>query len=247
MESLPNHPTMADSAVKDLIGKSQDGDTQARDCLVESNLRLVKSIVNRFLTRGFDEEDLFQVGCIGLVKAIDGFDLSYDVRFSTYAVPKIIGEIKRFMRESSSLKISRPLKELASRAIACKDEMATELGRAPSISELAERLQTTSEELVAALDAVAPIGSLQQVVYSGDDDQLLLEDQLSVFADYSQMVELKDALEALDPLSRKLVLMRYFAENSQTEVAASLGISQAQVSRIEKRILEELRGAVENG
>ena len=225
---------------RDLILRSQNGDLEARSILVEQNLPLVVSIVRRFTHRGFEYDDLFQVGSLGLLKAIQDFDLRYDVRFSTYAVPKIIGEIKRYIRESSILHISRPIRELASRAISTKDQLANDLGRSPTISELAAYLNISREELVTALDAVAPVQYLQETIYQGDGDALELGDILST-EDNEQYILLKNALRNLEPQSRRIVLLRYFAEKSQTEVAQALGISQAQVSRIEQRIVRELR------
>lgn len=212
----------------------------ARTQLVEENLPLVRSIVKRFLNRGFEYDDLFQVGALGLLKAILGFDLSYDVQFSTYAVPKIIGEIKRYMREDSPIHISRSLRELASIAIAAKDKLHNQLGRSPTVQELAQHLQVSVEELVSALDAVSPIRSLQEVVVEGDDEEVRLENILPAPANEERLA-LRRALESLEPSERKVILLRYFAEKSQTEVARLLGISQAQVSRIEKRIVAQLR------
>lgn len=212
----------------------------ARTQLVEENLPLVRSIVKRFLNRGFEYDDLFQVGALGLLKAILGFDLSYDVQFSTYAVPKIIGEIKRYMREDSPIHISRSLRELASIAIAAKDKLHNQLGRSPTVQELAQHLQVSVEELVSALDAVSPIRSLQEVVAEGDHEEVRLENILPAPANEERLA-LRRALESLEPSERKVILLRYFAEKSQTEVARLLGISQAQVSRIEKRIVAQLR------
>lgn len=212
----------------------------ARTQLVEENLPLVRSIVKRFLNRGFEYDDLFQVGALGLLKAILGFDLSYDVQFSTYAVPKIIGEIKRYMREDFPIHISRSLRELASIAIAAKDKLHNQLGRSPTVQELAQHLQVSVEELVSALDAVSPIRSLQEVVVEGDDEEVRLENILPAPANEERLA-LRRALESLEPSERKVILLRYFAEKSQTEVARLLGISQAQVSRIEKRIVAQLR------
>lgn len=225
---------------RELIRLAQGGDMDARTQLVEENLPLVRSIVKRFLNRGFEYDDLFQVGALGLLKAILGFDLSYDVQFSTYAVPKIIGEIKRYMREDSPIHISRSLRELASIAIAAKDKLHNQLGRSPTVQELAQHLQVSVEELVSALDAVSPIRSLQEVVAEGDDEEVRLENILPAPANEERLA-LRRALESLEPSERKVILLRYFAEKSQTEVARLLGISQAQVSRIEKRIVAQLR------
>ncbi len=237
---IPDHPLLSDGETKELLQAAHAGDTQARSRLIESNLRLVLSIINRFQNRGFEMEDLFQVGSIGLVKSIDQFDLSYQVRFSTYAVPKIIGEIKRYIRESSTLHISRSLRELASKAIEAKDRLTDSLGRVPTINEIASKLGVEREDIVSALDSVSPIHSLQQVVYEDDGHPIMLEDQLAASAD-NMSFYLRDILSSLDFDERRIVLLRYFAENSQTQVATLLGISQAQVSRIEKRVLAQIR------
>lgn len=239
--SLPERQPLPDSQIKDLIRQAQTGDEQARQELIETNLRLVMSIIGRFRHRGFDMEDLFQVGSIGLVKAIDQFNLEFDVRFSTYAVPKIIGEIKRYIRESSPIRVSRSLKELASKAIQAKDELTARLGRSPTVSELAEHLEIAKEQLVTALDAVAPVQSLHQVIHEDEGTPVLLEDQIAVQDNYQPEMLLKEVIKQLDPEERRLLMLRYFAEKSQSEVAATLGISQAQVSRIEKRILQQIR------
>ncbi len=237
---LPDHEILAHKEVRKLLYQAQIGDKQAREKLIECNLRLVAGIIRRFDRRGIEMEDLFQIGCIGLVKAIDDFDLSYDVKFSTYAVPKIIGEVKKYMRESGPLRVSRSLKQLASRGIAVKDDLAAKLGRTPIISEIAGELGVTSEELTAALDAVSPVISLQEIIYDDNGSPISLADQMQVTIEDSSFY-LKDILNSLDEEERRLLLLRYFAEKSQIEVAAEFGISQAQVSRIETRILRELR------
>lgn len=237
---LPDHEILAHEEVRKLLYQAQIGDKQAREKLIECNLRLVAGIIRRFDRRGIEMEDLFQIGCIGLVKAIDDFDLSYDVKFSTYAVPKIIGEVKKYMRESGPLRVSRSLKQLASRGIAVKDDLAAKLGRTPIISEIAGELGVTSEELTAALDAVSPVISLQEIIYDDNGSPISLADQMQVTIEDSSFY-LKDILNSLDEEERRLLLLRYFAEKSQIEVAAEFGISQAQVSRIETRILRELR------
>lgn len=238
---LPGNTRMADAEIKEKIAQAQKGNKEVRDFLIQNNLRLVMSVVRRFNSRGFDLDDLFQIGCIGLVKAIDDFNLEYDVRFSTYAVPKIIGEIKRYIRETSStLRVSRSLKSLAVKAIECKDQLSNELGRMPTIAEISERVGSTREEVVAALDAVTPVQSIQEVIYESDGEPLLLADQL-VDSAQDHSLYLREALAELDPEERKLVMLRYFAEKSQMEVAVALGISQPQVSRMEKRILQIMR------
>lgn len=240
---LPKRIVFTDEQLRDLIRRSQTGDQLARDTLIEGNLRLVASVVSRFQNRGFEMDDLFQIGCIGLVKAIDGFDLNYNVKFSTYAVPKIIGEVKRHIRESGPIHVSRSLKQLASKGIACKDQLATELGRPPLISEIAEKIGVSNEELVSALESVSPVISLHQPVHEDEGKEILLEDQLSS-PDQDSSFYLKDLLTRIGEDERRLLLLRFFAEKSQTEVASELGISQAQVSRLEKRILGELRNKI---
>lgn len=211
------YPVLPDQEVRNLLVKAQSGDELARQRLVECNLRLVRSITTRFAHRGVEMDDLFQIGCIGLVKAIDGFDLGFDVRFSTYAVPKIIGEIKRYLRESTPIKVSRSLRELASRAAALKDTMADELGRPPMIGEIAAKLGVAREELTAALGAVAPVLSLQQAVHDQEGERIVLEDQVAGEPD-ADSIYLKDVLQTLDPDERRLLLLRYFAEKAKLKL-----------------------------
>lgn len=225
---------------RELIRRSQEGDLEARSRLVEENLPLVKSIAARFVQRGIDYEDLVQIGSIGLLKAVRDFDLNYDVRFSTYAVPKIMGEIKQQLRRVSPLRVARSLRQLASQAISAKDVLSVELGRTPTIKEIADRLGAPVEEVVAALEAVQPITSLQTAIDPGEDDSLELGDFIASPTNEDHFM-LKQALESLEPLERKIILLRYFAEKSQTEIAEELGVSQAQISRIEARIVRRLR------
>ncbi|HHY09072.1 MAG TPA: sigma-70 family RNA polymerase sigma factor [Firmicutes bacterium] len=222
-----------------LIARSQAGDGKALNRLVEENLPLVFSIVRRFLNRGIEYEDLVQIGSLGLVKAIKDFDLSYDVRFSTYAVPKIMGEIKQQLRKTSPVKVARSLRRLASEIISAKDQLTQKWGRAPTISELAEHLQIAAEEVVTALEAVAPVFYLQEKV-AGEEERPEFQELLAVNPDQERFL-LKQALQKLAAEDRRLILLRYFAEKSQVEVAKTLGISQAQVSRIEARIVRQLR------
>lgn len=226
--------------IRSLIAKSQKGDFQARSQLVEDNLPLVHSIARRFLERGLDYEDLVQIGSLGLLKAINDFDLSYEVRFSTYAVPKIMGEIKQHLRRTSTLQVARSMKKLASDALHVKDALGQSLGRNPTISEIAAQLEVEPEEVVCALDAVSPVYSLQTRVTSGDDDTPEFQDFVATHFNHDRFM-LKQALEGLAPDERQLILLRYFAEKSQSEVAKELGISQAQISRKEARIIRQLR------
>ncbi|MDI9439358.1 MAG: SigB/SigF/SigG family RNA polymerase sigma factor [Limnochordia bacterium] len=222
-----------------LIALSQQGDLQARSKLVEENLPLVHNIARRFVERGAEFEDLVQVGCLGLLKAILDFDLNFDVQFSTYAVPKIMGEIRQHLRSAQPMRVARSLKKLASDALRAQDCLAQSLGRRPTISEIASELNTSPEEVVCALEAVAPVYSLHSTLGS-DDDSLALEDVVAV-PDSHEHFMLRQALQKLEPEERRLIILRYFAEKSQSQVAEELGTSQAQISRMEARIMRQLR------
>lgn len=223
-----------------LISQSQQGDLTARNELVEANLALVRSVARRFLDRGLEYEDLVQIGALGLLKAIQDFNLDFEVRFSTYAVPKIMGEIKQHLRRASTLQVSRSMKRLASEAITAKDHLGQTLGRTPTISEIAAHLAVDREEVVTALDAVAPVYSLQAPLSGSEGDSTEFQDFLVSTADQEHFL-LKRALEKLEPQEQQVILLRYFAERSQIEVAQILGISQAQISRMEARIIRQLR------
>lgn len=239
----PSQVKLSDEQVKDLIAQSQNGDNEAREKLVISNQRLVWSVVQRFLNRGYEPDDLFQIGCIGLMKAIDKFDLSYDVRFSTYAVPMIIGEIQRFLRDDSTVKISRSLKETARNIRRVRDELSKKLGRQPHINEVAEAMGMEPAEVVFAQEAVRQPSSIHETVFENDGDPIYLMDQI---ADDSQdrwfdKLSLHDALAKLPERERLIVFLRFFRDKTQAEVADVLGISQVQVSRLEKKILQTIR------
>ncbi len=229
-----------------LIEKAHQGDKDARDTIVSENMGLVWSIVKRFLNRGVDMEDLFQIGCIGLLKAVDKFDLSYQVKFSTYAVPMIAGEMKRFLRDDGMIKVSRALKETAYKAYAKREQMEKKLGREPSLRELSEELAVEEEELVEALDAGAQIESLQQTIYhsEGTDIELMdkLEEETGVQEKILDRMMLKEALGGLEARERELIYKRYFQDMTQTAIARDMGMTQVQVSRMEKKILKNMRG-----
>ena len=224
------------------ISRSKQGDEKAREYVVEKNIGLVWSIVRKFLNRGHEADDLFQSGSIGLIKAIEKFDESFGVKFSTYAVPMIMGEIKRHIRDDGIIKVSRSLKELSVRARAASDRLSKELCREPSVSEIAEAVGTTSEELVMALDASATPESLNAVV---TDDGKELQSVVPCKTDMEQGVvnslAVKEALGELDVRERQIIVMRYFRDKTQSQIAKMLGISQVQVSRIEKRVLKRMR------
>lgn len=228
-----------------LIQQSHEGDEEARARLVEENTGLVWCIVKRFYNRGAEAEDLFQVGSIGLLKAIDKFDMTYDVKFSTYAVPMISGEIKRFLRDDGMIKVSRSLKELAYKAYLCRERLQEKLGREPTMNEIAEDLEVDREELVMALDASGDIESLHKPIYQKEGQEIRLMDKLPEKEDEEDKILnhmlLKQLLEYLDKDERQLIYLRYFANQTQSQVGQELGISQVQVSRLEKRILSRMR------
>ncbi|MGU3470368.1 RNA polymerase sporulation sigma factor SigF [Paenibacillus sp. D51F] len=239
-------PYLDDSEVKRLIALSQSGDSLARDTLARCNIRLVWSVVQRFINRGYEPEDLFQIGCIGLLKSVDKFDLSYDVKFSTYAVPMIIGEIQRFLRDDGTLKVSRSLKETANKVRKAKDELSKTLGRLPTISEVAGFLGITPEDVVFAQEANKPPTSIHETVFENDGDPITLMDQI---ADESgerwfDRLALNEAIGGLTERERLIVYLRYYRDQTQSEVAGRLGISQVQVSRLEKKILQSIKDQI---
>ncbi|MDO4679437.1 MAG: SigF/SigG family RNA polymerase sporulation sigma factor [Blautia sp.] len=229
-----------------LIGRSHQGDKEARDTLFEENTGLIYSVAKRFLGRGVDMEDLFQIGSIGLLKAVDHFDLSFDVRFSTYAVPMIAGEIKRYLRDDGLLKVSRSLKENCARIYQLREELERTLDREPTLEELAGECGMSMEELVLAMESGAEVESLHKTIYQGEGNEISLMDKLPEKVNGQEVlldrILLEEILGSLDARERRLIYMRYFQEKTQTEIAGELGISQVQVSRLEKRILKNLRG-----
>lgn len=233
---------LTDDQVKDYIFKSQQGDKAARDILVEKNIRLVWSVVQRFINRGYDPDDLFQIGSIGLIKSIDKFDLSYDVRFSTYAVPMIIGEIQRFIRDDGSVKVSRSLKEMGNKIRRKRDELTKELDRSPTVNEIAEALEITPEEVVHAQEAAKSPHSIHETVFENDGDPITLLDQIADDdSKWFDTLTLQESIRGLNERERLIVYLRYYKDQTQTEVADRLGISQVQVSRLEKKILYEMK------
>jgi RNA polymerase sporulation-specific sigma factor len=225
---------------------AKSGDKLAQTVLVENNIGLVWSIVRRFQNRGHETEDLFQIGSIGLIKAINKFDPTFDVRFSTYAVPMIIGEIKRFLRDDGIIKVSRSLKETSNKARITKEVMTRELGREPTIGEIAQRLELSMEELVMAVEASYSPESLFNPLNEGDNSPLMLIDKLNDQCnedetDIIDKIALKQVLDTLKPREKQIIVLRYFKEKTQVQIANMLGISQVQVSRIEKKILEDIR------
>jgi RNA polymerase sporulation-specific sigma factor len=233
---------LSDNEVKSLIEKSQSGDTEARNKLVEWNTRLVWSVVQRFLNRGYESDDLFQIGCIGLLKCIDKFDLSYNVKFSTYAVPMIIGEIQRFLRDDGEVKVSRRLKETAGKMRREREQFTAQFGHPPTIAELVERLDITMEEALMAQESARKPASIYETVYENEGEPITLLDQLAApDVKWFDALVLKEAVEKLNERERLIIYLRYYKDCTQAETAARLGISQVQVSRLEKQIIRSMR------
>ena len=228
-----------------LIEMAHNGDKAARERLVMDNVGLVWSIVRRFTGRGCETEDLFQIGSIGLIKAIDKFDTAYEVRFSTYAVPMIAGEIKRFLRDDGMIKVSRSIKEMGVRVAAARETLSGLLGRDPTVDELADRLGVSREEVAASLEAGSQVESLYAPSGSGDDNNLTLLDRVAeereAHEELLDRMVLGQLLMALDRQQREIIIRRYFYNQTQTQIAKLLGISQVQVSRMERKILKEMR------
>lgn len=227
-----------------LIQQMQQGDHYAREKLVQGNLRLVLSVVQRFAGRGENPDDLFQVGCIGLIKSIDNFDLSQNVRFSTYAVPMIIGEIRRYLRDNNAIRISRSMRDIAYRAMQAKEQLLSEQQREPTIEEIARRLDLPREEVVMALEAIVDPVSLYEPLYNDSGDTLSVLDQVGDHDDdrnWLEEIALKDAIAALSPREKRILHLRFMQGLTQVEVSGKIGISQAQVSRLEKGALDKIK------
>lgn len=230
---------------RQLLIQAVQGDKEARERLVTDNIGLVYSVARRFLNRGYELEDLFQIGCIGLIKSIDKFDITYDVKFSTYAVPMITGEIKRFLRDDGMIKVSRTLKENAMKIRQAQEKFIYENGREPTLMEVSEVTELTKEEIVEALDANVEVDSIYRTIYQseGSDIQLLdrLEEKQNENEHVLNKMTIGALMEQLEDREREIILLRYFEEKTQTEIAKLLGVSQVQISRIEKKVLAKLR------
>lgn len=229
----------------DLIQLARDGNKEALDRLIQMNLPLVSSISKKFLNRGYDYEDIFQIGSIGLVKAVNNFDSKFNVKFSTYAVPMIIGEIKRFLRDDGIIKVSRNIKNIARKLHYDKEALTRKLDRVPTVEELSEFSGINKEEIIMATESVYGLQYLYDTIHQDDGSPVLLIDKLSENADEDgELVDklaLKEALKNLDVKSRQIIMLRYFKDKTQIQVAKMLGISQVQVSRIEKKVLKQMR------
>ncbi|RSL34616.1 RNA polymerase sporulation sigma factor SigF [Salibacterium salarium] len=240
---LKKQQPLQDDKVRELIKDSQNGDKTARDEIVNKNTRLVWSVVQRFINRGYEAEDLFQIGVIGLIKSIDKFDLSYEVKFSTYAVPMIIGEIQRFIRDDGTVKVSRSLKELNNKIRKKKEELTKKLARVPNLQEISEALEIPMEEIVFATEATRSLSSLHETIYENDGDPITLIDQIADQGDskWFEQIAIKEVVEQLEEREQIIVYLRYYKDQTQSEVAKRLDISQVQVSRLEKRILDKMK------
>ncbi len=231
--------------ILELIKLAQNGDEKAVEIIIEENSGLIWSVVRRFLNRGYDAEDLYQIGSIGLLKCIKKFDTNYEVKFSTYAVPMIMGEIKRFLRDDGLIKISRPLKEIATKAKYMRDVLTKKNDEEPTINELAIAIDVSVEDLVLALDADREVESLYSTVYQNDGKSVYLIDKLELKNDSQENIVdnivLKDIIENLEPREREIINLRYFEDKTQSQVAKIIGVSQVQVSRIEKKVLAKIR------
>ena len=240
--------TLSNEEMMRLIELAQKGDQAAKQRLVEGNLKLVLSVIQRFLGRGENPDDLFQVGCIGLLKAIANFDTTKDVRFSTYGVPMIAGELRRYLRDYSPIRVSRSVRDLAYRVLQCKEAMTAENGREPTFAQIAERLGVPEEDVVGAMDAVSTPVSLYEPVYTDGGDPLTVMDQVrdvkNTDEQWLESIALRQAMQDLSERERRILALRFYDGRTQMEVAGSLGISQAQVSRLEKGALASIRKAI---
>ena len=228
-----------------LLRRAKEGDKAAREALIEGNLRLVLSVIQRFDKRGESPDDLFQVGCIGLMKAINNFDPTKQVRFSTYGVPMIAGEVRRYLRDNSAIRVSRSLRDVAYRVLQCKEALLLQLGREPTLEEISKELSLSEQEVSEALDAVCAPVSLYEPVYTDGGDPLTVMDQVrdtkNTEDGWMEHIALKDAFRALDDREKQILGLRFYDGKTQMEVAAQIGISQAQVSRLEKGAINTIR------
>ncbi len=238
-------PILSGKEKEELFLRIKEGDETARETFIQGNLRLVLSIIQRFWNRGEQADDLFQIGCIGLIKAIDNFDITQNVQFSTYAVPMIIGEIRRYLRDNNAIRVSRSLRDLAYKALQLRENWCNEHNREPSVDELAKALDVPREDLVLALDSVQDTVSLFDPVYQDGGDTLCVMDQIrdekNTASAWEQTLSIESAMNRLTPREQTIVSMRFFDGRTQMEVAEEIGISQAQVSRLEKNALKHLR------
>lgn len=235
---------LKESEKLELLKRIQNGDREARHELVNGNLRLVLSVVQKFTNRGENLDDLFQVGCIGLIKSIDNFDISQNVRFSTYAVPMIIGEIRRYLRDNNAIRVSRSLRDTAYRAMQIKERLTGERDKEPTVDEIAQEMGIPKEDVVLALEAIVEPVSLYEPAYSDGGDTIFVMDQVGdkqSDSDWLDEISLKEAIKGLGEREKKILSLRFFVGKTQMEVAQEIGISQAQVSRLEKSAMKRIK------
>lgn len=243
--NLPRFPLLSDEEMMRLLHQAKDGNPEAREKLVNCNLKLIFNLVQRFSHRGYELEDLFQIGTIGLIKAIDKFDFTYGVKFSTYAVPMIIGEIRRFLRDDHPIKVPRSYKELIYKVNRTREHLSATLGREPTIGEIAEEIGVDREEIVSALEAVQSPTSIHDTLYQDDSDPIYVLDQLPLEKElepsWFEKIALKEVLDKLPEREKRVLLMRFFEDKTQSEIAGQLNLSQVQISRIERAALHHIR------
>lgn len=236
---------LTSSQTKELFNKVKEGDKEAREKLINGNLRLVLSVIQRFCGRGENADDLFQVGCVGLIKAIDNFDTSLDIQLSTYAVPMIIGEIRRYLRDNNMVRVSRSVRDLAYKVLQVKERISREKGKEPTIEEIAKELEVEKEEVVLSLDAIQDPVSLQEPVYNDGSESLYIMDQVkdkkNTDENWAENITMNEALKKLNDKERMIIDKRFFLGRTQMEVAEEIGISQAQVSRLEKTAIDHIK------
>ena len=238
-------PTLKADEMTELLRRSRAGDAQARETLIQGNLRLVLSVIQRFAGRGENADDLFQVGCVGLIKAIDNFDVTQNVRFSTYGVPMIIGEIRRYLRDNSAIRVSRSMRDTAYRVLQAREKLQRENQREPTVEQIAKELDLPREEVVFAMDAVVDPVSLFDPVYSDGGDTVCVMDQVrdtrNTDESWLDRIALREAVDKLSPREQRILAMRFYDGKTQMEVSGEIGISQAQVSRLEKNAISTIR------
>ena len=238
-------PVLTNERKQELFIKIKQGDKQAREEFINGNLRLVLSVIRRFFNKGENADDLFQIGCVGLIKAIDNFEVELNVQFSTYAVPMIIGEVKRYLRDNNSIRVSRSIKELAYKVVAEKDRFIREKDREPTVKELSDILDVSKEDIIMSLDAIQMPISLQEPVIGSEVDNLNIEDQISDKKNsdcyWAETITVVEAMKKLNAKEKMILNKRYFEGRTQIEIAAEIGISQAQVSRLEKNAISHIK------
>ena len=238
-------PKLSNTEIDELMQKIKTGDQKAKQKFIYANMRLVLSVAQRFLHKKYDADDLFQVGCVGLIKAIDNFDVSLGVKFSTYAVPMIMGEIRRFLRDNNAVRVSRSLRDIAYRALQSREKLSATLERDPTVDEIAKDLDCPYMDVACALDAISEPMSLSEPIFTDDQDEMELgdhiTDEFNIDEKYLNNVSIKDAIATLSPREKRILLLRYYVGKTQVEVSQEVGISQAQVSRLEKSALNVVK------